>query len=103
MAKECKILGQGGGVSISWLYMILSLRNIERSVGLLGLAKMTNEYSFSLGFGNSKFIKNVHDFHHHHYIKNNGFLLFFGCLLCVRFYVRSASPHANLLNLWQIY
>ena len=74
MAKECKILGQGGGVSISWLYMILSLRNIERSVGLLGLDKMTNEYSF-LGFGNSKFIN-----HHHHYSKNNGFLLFFWVL-----------------------
>ena len=46
MSRESESWVRGGGISISRAYIVLSLRDIGRSVGLLELDTMTNGIHF---------------------------------------------------------
>lgn len=80
-----------GEIFISWPYMVLSLRNIERFMGLLGLDIMTK--NFGLGFRSSKFTKNMHNTNNGN--NSNVFLPFIECLLYVRLYVKKCFTYTN--------
>lgn len=75
-----------GGTLISWPYMVLSLRNIKRFMGLLGLDIMTK--NFGLGFRSSKFTKNIHNTNNDS--NSNGFLPFISAYYMSGSMLRSA-------------
>lgn len=76
MARGCRILVQGWRYAYFLALYVLSLRNIERPVGLFGFDIMG--YNFGLGLSSSIFT-NVHNNNNNN---NNGFLPFIERFLC---------------------